>query len=138
MFWVVALSLHWCAWLCVCYMFCMVGCQFWAVLLGVLFIICYISMLHLVKEQIPEEPLSKEPLQEPVPTTEEVFVQDILDQPTAKTKETISENPQDVGIDKVAGGTVTAKTIEQAEVALKQVALDQPQGDDFQEEQVLP
>lgn len=65
-------------------------------------------------------------------------MQDILDQPTAKTKETISENPQDVGIDKVAGGTVTAKTIEQAEVALKQVALDQPQGDDFQEEQVLP
>lgn len=117
----------------------------------------------MVEEQIPGEPLSKEPLQEQIPATEEEFEQDISDQPTTKAMETISENPRDIGIDKVAevdvlaqvavgssspkddislfpeilSGTVTAKTIEQTEVALKQVALDQPQGDDFQEEQVL-
>lgn len=49
-----------------------------------------------------------------------------------------SSSPKDdIGLfPEILSGTVTAKTIEQDEVATKQVTLDQPQGDDILEEQV--
>lgn len=111
---------------------------------------------------IAAEFLSKGTVQEQAPSIEEVFKQGTLDQPIVQTKETIFENPQDIGTDNIAEvdlsvaisaefsiskdgkslfpeivpSIATAKTIEQVETVTKQITLEQSQSTNTLEEQV--